>query len=337
VGDKPGSGALLDIRDLTVEFRTERGALRAVDQVDLGLRDGETLGVVGESGSGKTTVFHAATGLLSKDEATVSGHVFFRGRDLLTAPEEALRRIRGREIAMIFQDPTSSLHPLHTVGWQVAEALTSHLPIGRADAQARAVEALREVGLPDPTQRAGQYPHELSGGMRQRILIAMALALRPPIVIADEPTTALDVTVQAQILELLEDVRSEIGAATVLITHDLSIVAERTERIAVMYAGRVVEQGYTEAVFASPRHPYTEALLASVPRHDVERQEWLQSIPGVPPSPMSLPPGCAFHPRCTYAQDLCAADAPALRAIGDRESACHFAETVGRGMSAKGD
>jgi oligopeptide/dipeptide ABC transporter ATP-binding protein len=319
---------LLDIQQMSVHFSTARGRVTAVDRVDLRLAEAETIGVVGESGSGKTTVFLAALGLLPSKNASVHGGVYLRGRDLLSLDEEEIRQIRGRQIAMIFQDPMSSLHPLHTIGWQVAEAITSHLPVKRTDAEVRTIEALREVGLPNPAQKLKQYPHELSGGMRQRVMIAMALALRPTLLIADEPTTALDVTVQAQILELLEEVRQEIGAATVLITHDLSIVAERTHRTIVMYAGRIVEEGETGTIFASPRHPYTAALLESIPRHDVPRQERLTSIPGSPPSGLSIPPGCPFHPRCRYAEELCSTSEPELRRVARQRSACHFAERV---------
>jgi oligopeptide/dipeptide ABC transporter ATP-binding protein len=322
------SSPLFEFRGLSVAFPTARGTLRAVNDVDLSVREAETVGVVGESGSGKTTVFLAAMGLLSHAHAAVAGEVLFRGRDLLAMDERELRKIRGRHIAMIFQDPMSSLHPLHTVGWQVAEALTSHLSIGQSEASTRTIEALREVGLPNPPQCARQYPHELSGGMRQRVMIAMALALRPSVVIADEPTTALDVTVQAQILELLDEVRSEIGAATILITHDLSIIAERTQRTVVMYAGRVVEQGETDAVFSTSQHPYTKALLESIPRHDVSRQQRLKSIPGAPPSGVAIPPGCPFHPRCTYAEEVCEKEVPQLRRVAGHDSACHFAERL---------
>ncbi|MDP8943367.1 MAG: ABC transporter ATP-binding protein, partial [Actinomycetota bacterium] len=294
---------LLEIEDLRVRFATDDGVVKAVDGVSLALEPGRSLGVVGESGAGKSVLMLAVMGLVRAPGALVSGAVRFRGRDLLACPEDELRELRGDELAMVFQDPLSSLHPLHRVGAQVAEAVLAHREVTPAAARARAVELLRLVGIPDARARADAYPHELSGGMRQRVMIAMALANDPKLLIADEPTTALDVTVQAQILELIARLREELGLALVLVTHDLGVVAEMADEVAVMYAGRVVEAGPREAIFAAPEHPYTWGLLRSVPRLDRPRGEALSPIPGRPPSPIDRPPGCSFHPRCPYARE----------------------------------
>ena len=295
--------ALLEIEDLRVHFDTDDGVVRAVDGVSLSLEAGRALGVVGESGAGKTVLALTVMGLTRASNARISGAVRLGGRDLLACPDRELRALRGDEVAMVFQDPLSSLHPLHRVGAQLGEAVLAHRDVDRAAARARAVELLELVGIPDPAARADAYPHELSGGMRQRAMIAMALANDPRLLIADEPTTALDVTVQAQILELVARLREELGLAVLLITHDLGVVAETAQETAVMYAGRVVELAPTEVIFAAPEHPYTWGLLRSLPRLDRPREQALTPIPGRPPSLINRPPGCSFHPRCPYARE----------------------------------
>jgi peptide/nickel transport system ATP-binding protein len=292
---------LLRVEDLRVEFHTEDGVVHAVDGITYQVRAGQTLGIVGESGSGKTVSSLTTLGLTRYQGAQISGRILFEGRDLVQVPEEELRAIRGNEIAMIFQDPLSSLHPLYRVGKQIIEAVRTHREISKQQARARAIELLGLVGIPDPGNRVDQYPHEFSGGMRQRAMIAMALANDPKLLIADEPTTALDVTVQAQILALMERLQSELGMAIVIITHDLGVVAEMADDIAVMYAGRIVETAPTAEIFASPEHPYTWGLLRSIPRLERDREELLVPIPGTPPSLIRPPSGCHFHPRCLYA------------------------------------
>jgi peptide/nickel transport system ATP-binding protein len=292
---------LLRVEDLRVEFHTEDGVVHAVDGITYQVRSGHTLGIVGESGSGKTVSSLTTLGLTRYQGAHVSGRILFEGRDLVQMDDEELRRIRGNEIAMIFQDPLSSLHPLYKVGKQITEAMRTHREISKQQARARAIELLGLVGIPDPAHRVDQYPHEFSGGMRQRAMIAMALANDPKLLIADEPTTALDVTVQAQILALMERLQSELGMAIVIITHDLGVVAEMANDIAVMYAGRIVETAPATEIFASPEHPYTWGLLRSIPRLERDRDEQLVPIPGSPPSLIRPPSGCHFHPRCLYA------------------------------------
>jgi oligopeptide/dipeptide ABC transporter ATP-binding protein len=323
-------GPLLAIEDLQVTFPTEEGMVTAVRGVDLEVYEGETLGIVGESGSGKSVTMLATMGLLPRT-AKVEGSARYRGEELL-GRSGRVRRYRGGRIAMIFQDPLTALNPVLRVGDQIAEAVLAHQPsIGRDGAKRRAMEMLELVGIPQPGTRARQYPHEFSGGMRQRAMIAMAIANDPDVLIADEPTTALDVTVQAQILEVIQDVQRETKAAVVFITHDLGVIARLATRVQVMYAGKVAELGSVDDIFADPRHPYTRGLLDSLPRLDSEGTERLQPIPGAPPSMLSPPSGCAFHPRCPMAQPVCAAEMPALRFIeGTQSSACHFAEEVGR-------
>src|SRR5271168_5292254 len=296
------SEPLLRVEDLRVEFPSEDGVVHAVDGVSYEVRGGRTLGIVGESGSGKTVSSLTTLGLTRRQGARISGRILFDGKDLVTLPEDELRAIRGNEIAMIFQDPLSSLHPLYKVGRQLIEAVRAHRDVSKQRARERAVELLGLVGIPDPSRRVDQYPHEFSGGMRQRAMIAMALANDPKLLIADEPTTALDVTVQAQILELMERLQRELGMAIVIITHDLGVVAEMADDIAVMYAGRIVETASASEVFASPEHPYTWGLLRSIPRLERDREEPLVPIPGTPPSLIAPPSGCHFHPRCAYAQ-----------------------------------
>jgi oligopeptide/dipeptide ABC transporter ATP-binding protein len=319
---------VLAVTDLTVTFDTSEGPVHAVRGVDLAVDEAGVLGIVGESGSGKTVTMLAVLGLLPAT-ASVTGSVQYRGRELLGLAPGALRKLRGSKLAMIFQDPMSSLNPVFTIGHQIAEAIRVHHPeVGRKDGMRRAVELLELVGIPRPDRRARDYPHQFSGGMCQRAMIAMAVANHPEVLIADEPTTALDVTIQAQILDVLRDIRREKGVAIVLISHDLGVVAGLVDRVSVMYAGRVVERGAVDDVYYHPRHPYTRGLLASLPRLDESGHSRLTAIGGAPPSLLDLPPGCVFHPRCPHAQPNCQVDAPELRTVGAVESACHYAETL---------
>ncbi len=295
--------ALLETEDLRVAFATEDGLVQAVDGISYSIDAGRTLGIVGESGSGKSVSSLTTIGLTRAPNATIEGRILFEGLDLVAMADNELRSIRGNEIAMIFQDPLSSLHPFYKVGAQLTEAMTAHRGISGAAARQRAVELLALVRIPDPERRVNQYPHEFSGGMRQRAMIAMALANEPRLLIADEPTTALDVTVQAQILELLEELQTRLGMAIIIITHDLGVVAEIADEIAVMYAGRIVEHAATDQIFSSPQHPYTWGLLKSIPRLDASRDEELVPIAGRPPSLIRRPAGCHFHPRCPYVRD----------------------------------
>jgi peptide/nickel transport system ATP-binding protein len=313
---------LLRVEELRVEFPTEDGIVHAVDGVTYEVHKGRTLGIVGESGSGKTVSSLTTLGLTRQQGARVSGRILFEGKDLVTLPEDELRSVRGNDIAMVFQDPLSSLHPLYKVGRQLTEAVRAHNSVSKAKARERAVELLGLVGIPDPDRRVDEYPHEFSGGMRQRVMIAMALANEPKLLIADEPTTALDVTVQAQILALMERLQSELGMAIVIITHDLGVVAEMADDIAVMYAGRIVETASAARVFANPEHPYTWGLLKSIPRLDSPRDEDLVPIPGTPPSLINPPSGCHFHPRCAYAQPDHARIDPALEPVPEEPG--HF-------------
>ena len=314
--------ALVEISDLAVSFPSEAGLVRAVRGVSLDVRAGEVLGVVGESGSGKTVMSLSVIGLLP-DSARASGSVVFGGRDLLTLDDDEMSRLRGREISMVFQDPLSALNPVHTIGRQLAEALLIHQDVSREVAARRAVELLEIVGIPRPGERAQSYPHEFSGGMRQRVMIALAIANQPKVILADEPTTALDVTVQAQILDVLRTARDMTGAAIVLVTHDLGVVAGLADRVAIMYAGKVVEVGPVADVYAAPAMPYTIGLLGSIPRVDAGAGDRLASIPGAPPSPVALPDGCAFAPRCPAAQPVCGAQIPPLATVGpERAIAC---------------
>lgn len=321
----PGStGPLLSVRDLRVHFHTVDGIVKAVDGVSFDVSPGEVLGVVGESGSGKSVTFLTVLRLLDSPQARISGEVLFRGRDLLTMDDDALRSVRGAGVAMVFQDPMTSLHPFYKVGKQIAETVLAHEKIGKDKAWERAVELLDRVGIPQPRERAAQFPHEFSGGMRQRAMIAMALVMNPALLIADEPTTALDVTVQAQILDLIGSLRKDFDTAVVLITHDLGIVAEHADRINVMYAGRIVESGTREHLFYGSHHPYSWGLLQSISRLD-EEVERLRPIEGSPPSLIDIPSGCSFHPRCPYAFDRCPVEVPPLLEEEPRHlSACHL-------------
>jgi peptide/nickel transport system ATP-binding protein len=311
---------LLRVEDLHVEFPTEDGIVHAVDGITYQVHRGRTLGIVGESGSGKTVASLTTLGLTRRQGARISGRILFEGRDLVALPERELRAIRGNEIAMVFQDPLSSLHPFYTVGTQLIEAVRAHRDVSKESARARAVELLGLVGIPDPTRRVEDYPHEFSGGMRQRAMIAMALANEPKLLIADEPTTALDVTVQAQILTLMERLQRELEMAIVIITHDLGVVAEMADDIAVMYAGRIVETASAELVFAGPEHPYTWGLLKSIPTVSGSRDADLVPIPGTPPSLINRPSGCHFHPRCPYAQPDHAVIDPTLEPVPEEPS-----------------
>jgi len=308
---------LLEVSDLHVAFRSEDGVVGAVDGVSYTLDPGKTLGIVGESGSGKTVSSLTVMGLTRAANTTISGSIQFAGRDLVSASDDELRRIRGNEIAMIFQDPLSSLHPYFKISDQLAEAVRAHRDVGKREATERAIELLELVGIPDARRRASSYPHELSGGMRQRAMIAMALVNDPKLLIADEPTTALDVTVQAQILELLARLQAERGMAIVLIAHDLGIVARLADDIAVMYAGRIVERAPARTLFAAPEHPYTWGLLRSIPRMEAARSQELVAIPGRPPSLIHPPSGCRFHPRCPYVRPAHREIEPTLEPVPD--------------------
>ncbi len=314
------SAPLLEVRGLVTEFRTRAGVLRAVDGVSFSIAAGETLALVGESGCGKSVTAFSLMRLVADPPGRVAaGEVLFEGRDLLKLPDAQLRAVRGDRMAMIFQEPMTSLNPVMTVGDQIVEAIRQHRPVSRREALARAVALLEEVRIPDAGRRAADYPHRLSGGMRQRVMIAMALACEPRLLIADEPTTALDVTIQAQVLDLIDTLKARSGLAVLLITHDLGVVAQHAQRVAVMYAGRIVEEAETAALFAAPAHPYTEGLLASIPRPGA-RAERLREIPGMVPSLAEMPVGCAFAPRCERAQARCGTERPALepRAGGGR-------------------
>jgi peptide/nickel transport system ATP-binding protein len=296
---------LLDVKGLKVRFTTEDGIVRAVDDVSFALERGKVLGIVGESGSGKSVTAMTLLGLTRDKNTAFEGEVLYGGEDLLTLPESRLREVRGNEIAMIFQDPMTSLNPVYTVGDQIVEAIVTHEQASKQEAKRRAIELLRQVGIPNPQQRVNEYPHQFSGGMRQRAMIAMALSCNPDVLIADEPTTALDVTIQAQILELLDRLRADFDSAVILITHDLGVVAEVADEIVVMYAGRIVERGSKREVFYDPQHPYTWGLLGSIPRLDRPKPKKLHSIEGAPPSLINLPQGCKFRPRCPHAFEKC--------------------------------
>ncbi|HKP69299.1 MAG TPA: ABC transporter ATP-binding protein [Pyrinomonadaceae bacterium] len=299
---------LLEVENLQTHFPTRAGLVKAVDGVSFQIDAGELLGLVGESGSGKSITALSVMRLISPPGKIAGGSIKFKGEELTTATSERLREIRGNDIAMIFQDPMTSLNPVYTVGEQIAEALRLHRKLDRKAAWAASIEAMKEVAIPSPERRANDYPHQLSGGMRQRVMIAMALACDPELLIADEPTTALDVTIQAQILELLDELRRTRKLAVLLITHDLGVVAETADRVCVMYTGRIVEESGVEEIFAKPKHPYTQGLLRSVPKltaHDLERSTRLKTIEGVVPSPTNLPPGCHFAPRCEFRMPRC--------------------------------
>jgi peptide/nickel transport system ATP-binding protein len=311
---------MLKVRDLSVSFRTEDGPITTVDEVSFDVTEGEILGVVGESGSGKSLSLLAVMGLISDPNAIVTGSITFRGRELIGLPAREMRMLRGRDIAMIFQDPMTALTPVYTIGWHIAEQIMAHERIGKRAARSRAADLIAEVNIPNPRETLERYPHQLSGGMRQRAVIAMALSCNPSLLIADEPTTALDVTVQAQILELMQKLRRNHGSAIVFITHDMGVIAEIADRVMVMYAGRVVERGTKREVLAEPSHPYTRALLDSILPLTGERPRRLRSIRGAPPSPLNLPQGCAFGPRCPSRFEKCVLRPPLYGAT--HQTAC---------------
>ena len=336
-----GSRAVLTVERLEVDFGTKEGVVHAVRGIDFELQIGEVLGIVGESGSGKSVTALATMGLLPKS-ADVRGSIKFKERELLGLKEKHLTGVRGTGVSMIFQDPMTSLNPVYTIGWQIAEAILAHQEVSKEDAWKRSVELLRKVGIPFPEERINNYPHEFSGGMRQRAVIAIAMANDPEVILADEPTTALDVTVQAQVLDSLKTALSETGAALLLITHDLGVIAGLADQVLVMYAGRPVEVGTVEDIFYRPSMPYTIGLLGSLPRLDAEGRERLRQIPGAPPSILGDRVGCPFAPRCPLAQDVCRETEPDLQVVesvtsasGQHRAACHFAEEVGRGDHGK--
>ena len=319
---------LLDVTNLHVEFRTQYGVAHAVNGANFRLAPGETLAILGESGCGKSVTAQAIMGILDSPPGFITqGEVRYRGVDLLKLSENERRKVRANQIAMIFQDALSALNPVYTVGFQLAELFRQHRGMSRADAKKRSIELLDQVKIPGAKDRITDYPHQFSGGMRQRVMIAMALALDPEVLIADEPTTALDVTVQAQIMDLLADLQRERQMGLILITHDLGVVADVADRIAVMYAGRIVEEADVRDLYGKPGHPYTRGLLESIPRIDEKGQE-LRTIKGLPPNLMRIPSGCPFHPRCPMVQQVCIDEVPPLRHFGNRASACHFAEEL---------
>jgi len=321
---------LLDVRGLRTQFHTKAGVVRAVDGVSWNVREGETVALVGESGCGKSVSALSVMRLVSAPAGRiVEGEILFKGRNLLDLPEEEMRKVRGREIGMIFQEPMTSLNPVLTVGRQLTEPLEIHLGMTKAQAHARAIELLSLVGITDGARRLRQFPHQFSGGMRQRIMIAMALACDPALILADEPTTALDVTIQAQILELMKSLSRRLGVAILMITHNLGVVARYADRVNVMYGGKIVERASARELYADPRHPYTLGLLRSVPRLDEPRRAKLQPIPGQPPDLSRLPAGCSFAPRCTYVVDRCRVEVPPLAELSaDHLSACWLARDL---------
>lgn len=326
------------MENLKTYFYTEDGVVKAVDGVSFEVREGETLGIVGESGSGKSVTSLSIMRLLDQNGKIVDGKIIFKGRNLLELSESEMRRIRGKEIAMIFQEPMVALNPVFTIGDQIMEAIILHQNVSEKEARKMAIDLLRKVGIPEPEKRVDEYPHQLSGGMRQRAMIAMALSCRPSLLIADEPTTALDVTIQAQILELMKELQREYGMAIILITHDMGVVAEMSDKVAVMYAGKVVEYGDVKTIFTEPKHPYTYALLESIPRIDVE-QERLKSIPGNVPDPLNFPPGCKFHPRCEFFEKgKCDVEEPELEDLdGNHKVRCFFWQKLDEVRHAKSE
>jgi oligopeptide/dipeptide ABC transporter ATP-binding protein len=324
---------LVEIKNLQTHFFTDEGAVKAVEDVSLTIPKGKTLGLVGESGCGKSVTALSVIGLISSPGRVVGGSITLHDNghavDLTKLPEAEMRLMRGAKIAMIFQEPMTSLNPVFTVGAQIMEAIQLHQHVGRAEARTRAIEMLRKVRVPAPEQRVKEYPHQFSGGMRQRVMIAMSLACNPKLLIADEPTTALDVTIQAQILDLLRELQQDQGMSILLITHDLGIVAEMADEVAVMYASKVVERAPVKELFANPRHPYTHGLFDSRPRPGMHKQQKLTTIEGMVPSPLRFPQGCKFHPRCPYCEDRCRNEEPVLRDLKPEHIVrCHFAEQI---------
>jgi len=328
------NATLLKIEDLVTRFHTEYGVVRAVDGSSMHLDEGETLGLVGESGSGKSVTAFSVMGLIENPGRIESGRIYFKGEDLLARSDAAMRRIRGKEIAIVFQDSLSSLNPTMTVGDQIGRVLRYHTSLSAREIRGRVIELLEQVGISEPQKRAGNYPHEFSGGMRQRALIAMAISANPSLLILDEPTTALDVTIEAQIFELIEMLKRQTSMGIILITHDLSVVANACDRVAIMYSGRIVESGSVKEIFRSPLHPYTRGLMHSIPRIDTPREEKLYSIPGEVPDLITLPEGCNFQPRCAYAKEKCTQTDPSLEEIEtDHHAACIFAREIRDGES----
>ncbi|MDI3525024.1 MAG: peptide/nickel transport system ATP-binding protein [Candidatus Atribacteria bacterium] len=328
--------SLLIVRNLRVYFYNEnKEELKAVDGVNFEVREGETLALVGESGCGKSVTSLAILRLIDPNGLIKSGEIIFQEQNLLALPESKMQEIRGKEISMIFQEPATALNPVYTVGDQIMEAIMLHQKVSRKEAERRAEEMLRLVGIPEPRKRLYEYPHELSGGMKQRAMIAMALSCHPKLLIADEPTTSLDVTIQAQILELIKDLQKKLNMAVILITHDLGIVADFADRVVVMYAGKIVEEGTRFEVFKKPTHPYTLGLLRSIPRLDTE-QERLESIPGMVPDPLSFPEGCRFRNRCAFAETKCAEDPPRIHLEGEHFVYCHFWQKINTEERARG-
>lgn len=323
--DKVAMSVLLEVRGLKTYFFARSGVIRAVDDVSFFIREGELLGLVGESGCGKSVTALSIMRLVPPPSKIVAGEIIFKGENLLEVSEERMRQIRGNSIAMIFQDPMTSLNPVYTVGEQIAEVLRLHRRMGRKDAWEAAIEAMKEVAIPDPSRRAKEYPHQLSGGMRQRVMIAMALACDPDLLIADEPTTALDVTIQAQILDLLEKLRQERKLAVLLITHDLGVIAEVADRVCVMYTGKILEEASKLEIFEDPKHPYTQGLLRSVPKPSFamkQKSNRLQTIEGMVPNLLNLPPGCHFAPRCSFRKDICDKSEIPLKKVNDAKVRC---------------
>jgi oligopeptide transport system ATP-binding protein len=328
-GEQAEGHHLLEVRDLRVEFRTPRGVVQAVNGISYTLDERETLAILGESGSGKSVSAQAIMGLIDTPPGFVTGgEILFKGKDLLTMPEDQRRATRGEGIAMIFQDALTALNPVFSVGWQIGEMYRVHRGASRKEAREKAIELMERVRIPSARERVNDYPHQFSGGMRQRVMIAMALALDPDILIADEPTTALDVTVQAQVMDLLHTLQAETGMGLILITHDLGVVADVADKIGVMYAGKIVETGPVVDVYKDSAHPYTEGLMASIPRLD-QKGKRLDPIVGAPPSLINIPPGCPFHPRCPYIRDKCKTDVPPMYEVSPgRRSACHYFQEV---------
>ena len=328
---------LLEVRNLKTQFFTPEGVVRAVDGISFDVGEGETVALVGESGCGKSVSALSIMRLIPDPPGRiVGGQITFRGQDLCQVDMETMRRIRGKEIAMVFQEPMTSLNPVLTIGLQLTEALEMHLNMRAMEAQKRCLEFLKLVGIPDPLRRLSQYPHQFSGGMRQRVMIAMALICEPRLILADEPTTALDVTIQAQILELLKNTCRRLHVAIIIITHNLGVVARYADRVNVMYAGKIIESGFSRDIYGTPKHPYTLGLLRSVPRLDQPRKAKLDPIEGQPPDLADLPPGCSFGVRCKYAEEKCAQEVPSLREVGERHwSACWVADRLNKGARGK--
>ncbi|MEN3007471.1 ABC transporter ATP-binding protein [Pseudothermotoga sp.] len=319
---------ILTVRELKTYFQTEDGVVKAVDGVDFDVYEGETLGIVGESGCGKSVTALSILRILDERGKIVGGQVLFDGADLTKMDEQDMRKIRGKDIAMIFQEPMVALNPVFTIGEQIVEAIMLHQKLDEKTARSLAIDLLRKVGIPEPEKRVDQYPHELSGGMRQRAMIAMALSCKPKVLIADEPTTALDVTIQAQIMELMKQLQREYGMAIILITHDLGLIAENADRVVVMYAGKVVEYSHVKSLFNDPKHPYTWGLLHAIPRLDIE-QSRLYNIPGVVPDPLHFPNGCKFHPRCEFKENRCTVEEPRLIEVDENHLVrCFFWQKV---------